>query len=128
MFAKLTFFLLYLQLFRPILWLRYSSYGGATFTVLFYTALIIFTLVLTSPAPGQSWQEASLRPGQQAVLRPTVGLACVGLALDIFILVLPIAGVSRLQLSRKRKIGVISVFMTGGMWVNHHFVIIVFLS
>lgn len=119
MFPKLTFFLLYLQLFRPIVWLRYASYVGATFTVLFYTALIIYTLAVTTPAPKQSWQEASQRPAQKAVLRPTVGLACVGLVLDIFILVLPITGVSRLQLSRKRKIGVISVFLTGGMWVNY---------
>ena len=123
MFAKLTFFLLYIHLFRPMAWLRYTSYAGATFTVLFYTALIIFTLTLTAPAPNQSWQEASQRPGQDVCLRATVGLACVGLVLDIFILLLPIAGVSRLQLSRKRKIGVIAVFMTGFMYVyypNHY--------
>ena len=96
-------------------WIRYTSYAGATFTVLFYTGLIISTLTLTAPAPNQSWQEASQRPGHDAVLRATVGLACVGLVLDIFILLLPIAGVSRLQLSGKRKIGVVAVFMTGFM-------------
>lgn len=100
-------------------WLRYSAYAGAVFTVLFYSSLIIFTLALTAPAPHQSWQEASQRPGHQRVLQATVGLASVGLVLDIIILLLPIAGVSRLQLSRKRKIGVIAVFMTGGMCVAH---------
>ena len=100
-------------------WLRYTSYAGATFTVLFYTALIIFTLILTAPAPNQSWQEASQRPGHDAVLRATVWIACVGLVLDIAILLLPIAGVSRLQLSRQRKIGVIAVFMTGFMYVYY---------
>lgn len=102
-----------------MLWLRYTSYAGATFTVLFYTALIIFTLALTAPDPKESWQQASQRPGHNAVLKATVGIACVGLALDIFILLLPIAGVSRLQLSRKRKIGVMAVFLTGAMCVNN---------
>ena len=115
MLAKLTFFLLYIQLFRPMAWLRYTCYGGAAFTVSFYTALLIFTLVEVAPRPHESWQEAALRPGQQTVLKPTVGFACVGLVLDIFILILPIAGVQRLQLSRKRKIGVIAIFMTGFM-------------
>ena len=128
MFAKLTFFLLYLQLSRPMIWLRYVSYGGATITVLYYTGLIIYTLAVTSPAPKQSWQDVSRGPGDQAVLRLAVEFACVNLALDIFILVLPIAGVSRLQLSRRRKLGVVSVFLTGGMWVKYHSVFVVFPS
>ena len=115
MFAKLTFFLLYLQIFHPIKWLRYSSYAGALFTVIFYIGITIFNLACTAPAPGESWQQVTQRPSFNDTVSATVGIACVGLALDVTILLLPIAGVVRLQMSRKRKIGVLSVFMTGTM-------------
>ena len=117
-FAKITFFLLYLQIFRPMLWLRYCSYLGILFTSLFYLAIIIFTLVLTVPAPGQSWQEASRGSSYKAVLKATVWIASVGLVLDVIIFVLPIIGVQQLQLSRKRKIGVIAVFLTRLLYVD----------
>ena len=45
-----------------------------------------------------------------------MGIACVGFVLDFIILVLPIAAVQQLQLLRKRKIGVMAVFLTGGMY------------
>ena len=115
MFAKLSFFLLYLQIFRPMRWLRYSSYAGATFTVIFYIAMIVFNLVVSAPAPGESWQQVTKRPTYGLTISATVGIACVGLALDVTILLLPIAGVAQLQMSRKRRIGVVSVFLTGSM-------------
>lgn len=115
MLAKLTFFLLYIQMFRPMKWLRYSCYAGATFTVLFYAAMLILNLAVTAPGPKQSWQQAIQRPGHNIILWAAPWVAGVGLVLDVFILILPIAGVSRLQLSRKRKFGVIAMFLTGVM-------------
>ena len=109
----MTFFLLYIQLFSPMRWLRYSSYAGATFTALFYTAIVIWTLAVTSPAPGESWQKAA--PKGHKTLRDTVWIASVGLVLDVYILLLPITGVSQLQMSRRRKLGVMMVFSTGLM-------------
>ena len=94
-------------------WLRYSAYAGAIFTALFYTAIVVWTIAISSPAPGQSWQSAAPKGGK--TLRDTVWIASVGLILDIYILLLPIAGVSRLQMSRKRKLGVMTVFSTGLM-------------
>ena len=115
MFAKVTFFLLYLQIFYPMTWLRYTSYAGATFTILFYIGATIFNLVCTAPAPGESWQQVTQRYSFNYTVSATVGLACVGLVLDVIILLLPIAGVLKLQISGRRKIGVISVFLTGTM-------------
>ena len=113
MFAKLTFFLLYLQIFKPMKSIRYSSYAGATFTIIFYLGVVIFNLICTVPSPGQSWQEATQRKSFAYVTDATVGIAAVGLVLDVVILLLPIHGVMRLQMSGKRKIGVIAVFLTG---------------
>ena len=42
-----------------------------------------------------------------------VPLAAVGLGIDIALLVMPIAAVVGLQLSTRRKIGVIFIFMFG---------------
>lgn len=36
---------------------------------------------------------------------------------DIYLLCLPIAAVSRLQLPTRKKVGIISVFLTGLLWV-----------
>ena len=97
-------------------WLRYSSYAGATFTALFYAVLVVLTLSVTSPAPGETWQKAA--HGNQGMLPEAVRIACVGLVLDIYILLLPIAGVKQLQMSRKRKLGIIAVFSTGLLYVR----------
>lgn len=109
----MTFFLLYTQLFRPMRWLRYSSYAGATFTALFYTAIVIWNLAITSPTPGESWQNAALKGHK--TLRDAVWIASVGLVLDVYILLLPITGVSQLQMPRRQKLGVMMVFSTGLM-------------
>ena len=44
-----------------------------------------------------------------------VPLAAVGVVIDFYILILPIAAVSRLQMAKKRKVGLCLVFGTGSM-------------
>lgn len=112
-FAKLSFFLLYIQLFRPILWLRYACYIGALFTILFYTSIVIATLVFTAPSPGETFQAVYAEPRYLRSVGLSYPTAGISLILDVFILILPIAGVSSLQLSASRKFGVMLVFMTG---------------
>ena len=97
-------------------WLRYSSYAGVTFTALFYAAIDVWVLSVTSPAPGETWQKAAQE--NQRMLPEAVWIACVGLVLDIYILLLPIAGMKQLQMSRKRKLGIIAVFSTGLLYVR----------
>ena len=97
-------------------WLRYGSYAGATFTALFYAAIVIWVLSITSPAPGETWQKAT--HDSQGMLSEAVWIACVGLVLDVYILLLPIAGVNQLQMARKRKVGIFAVFSTGLLYVR----------
>jgi hypothetical protein len=96
-------------------WLRYCSYAGATINVLFYFSIFVATLAFTAPGPRQTWQEAFKNPREQGALKVTLPIASISLILDVYILVLPIAGVSKLQLQTRRKIGVMSVFLTGFM-------------
>lgn len=106
---------MYIQIFRPMRWLRYSCYVGATFNVLFYTAILATTLALTAPGPGQTFQEVVQSPRQDKANKMPIAIGSVSLALDVYILILPISGVSKLQLPLRRKIGVMAVFLTGLM-------------
>ena len=51
--------------------------------------------------------------GERLDLALSVPQSIVGLVIDLAILILPIVAVTQLQLPRRRKIGVILIFMTG---------------
>ena len=119
-FAKLSFFLLYIQLFRPMKWLRYCSYAGATVNVLFYASVLIATFAFTVPGPGQTLQQVVQSPREARARTLPIPVASMSLVLDVYILILPVAGVSQLQLPIRRKVGVIAVFFTGVMCVAQH--------
>lgn len=45
----------------------------------------------------------------------SVPQSAIGLALDLYIVIIPIIAVIKLQLPRRRKIGIVLIFMTGVM-------------
>ena len=51
-------------------------------------------------------------------LRLSIPLAAWAIISDVFILLLPISGVLRLQLSPKKKFGLLMMFMTGFEYEN----------
>ncbi|KAL9048546.1 MAG: hypothetical protein Q9206_005973 [Seirophora lacunosa] len=112
-FTKLTFFLVYLQVFKPFRWLRIGVYIGATLTIMFYFGVMIYLLVSITPRKGQTFMDVALSPAQFASLRTSVPIAGVGLGTDLYLLILPIAAVMQLQLPTRRKIGIILIFLTG---------------
>lgn len=113
LFIKLTFFLLYFQVFRPLRWLRITVYIGATLTCAFYGVAFIVQMIFTVPRPGQKWLDhiSSEELSKSEVL--SIPLAAVGLGIDIALLVIPITAVMGLQLSIKRKLGVMFIFTFG---------------
>lgn len=115
---KMSFFLMYIQIFRPMKWLRYASYAGATVNVLFYISILAATLAFTAPAPGQTLEQSVQSPRQVRVLSLSIPIACMSLVLDVYILVLPIAGVAKLQLPTRTKVWVMAIFLTGLMCVS----------
>ncbi|MCJ1402509.1 hypothetical protein MMC11_005729, partial [Xylographa trunciseda] len=88
-------------------------YFGAAATIFFYTGSAIVQLVFSTPGPGVSWQEQATGSMEYESGRLSVPSAAVGIAIDLFILILPIRAVLDLQLSFKRKIEVGLVFATG---------------
>lgn len=113
LFTKLTFFLLYFQVFRPLKWLRVSVYVGATLTCAFYGAASITQIVFSTPKPGQTWLEHDFSLQGTKANMLSVPLAAVGLGIDVALLVIPIIAVVGLHLPTKRKIGILFIFMFG---------------
>ena len=113
LFVKLSFFLMYLKLFYPNQWLRWAILAGTFVNCAFYTAIIIVTLYYTAPGPGESWQATFLSPNEAKTENLPVPISSMSLALDVYILIIPAVGIWNLQLSAKKKLGVISIFMTG---------------
>jgi hypothetical protein len=111
--AKLSLLLLYLQIFRSNLKLRYCIYISMVFLTLFYAGMLIAYAVLSIPKPGQS-QLASLLSVNTAKDIPLgITQGAVNIASDFYILCLPMPVVWKLQLPQRKKIGVLSIFMTG---------------
>lgn len=65
-----------------------------------FSVTLIPTLAFTAPAPGETLLQTAQSPRQVKVLDLALPIACMNLVLDLYILILPIAGVSKLQLPR----------------------------
>lgn len=68
--------------------------------------------ILCAPEVGHAWDWATVAKCSRA---PVFGfvLGIANLALDMFLLILPIPVILGLQLSAKKKIGVLAIFMVG---------------
>ena len=113
--TKITFFLLYLQLFKPIKALRFFIYAGMIFTFGFYASATVAQFYFETPRRGETLVSHKLGPLAKKSLNLSIPLSAVGVVIDFYILILPIVAVSRLQLAKKRKIGLCLVFGTGSM-------------
>lgn len=114
--AKLSLFLLYLDIFRPNIRLRYAIYIGTAVVSMFYIATFVAFAVFSIPRPGKSELAHILSPSISKDI--TLGLIQGGfsVATDFYILCLPIPVVWNLQLPMKKKIGILAIFMTGLLW------------
>lgn len=113
LFAKLSFFILYHQVFKPMRWLRICTYLGGFITSLFYGVVTCVQLVLAIPSHHETLITHATKENNSKEPLLSVPSAVVGLGTDLFILALPIIAVSQLQLSREHMIGLILTFATG---------------
>lgn len=114
LFIKCSFFILYLQIFSAIRWLRICSYIGLAVTITTYlTCMTIFIVIWGPPKGGESWFPNRLFVSTSELLRLSGSQASLGLIIDVYILTLPIIGVKNLRINRKKKIGIILTFLSG---------------
>ena len=71
-----------------------------------------------TPRRHESWTEEFIsdRNARQKTL--AVPISSVGLAIDVFLFILPSIAVSNLQMHTMRKLGLMLIFGTGLMYVN----------
>ena len=93
--------------------MRWAIYLGALLTTIFYIAATTAQAVLLTPGPGLSY--TSITAMNPAVPELSYAIGVFGIVSDFYILALPLAGVLQLQLPKRRKIGVMLVFLTGGV-------------
>ena len=115
-FIKLSLFVLYLEIFGLIKWLRYGAYTGIVITGLFYFVLIIPYVVLCGPEGGRSQLSylegsSSQRCAQSRAEVLTLGI--VNVVSDLYLLALPLPALWSLQMPIRKKLGVAAMILTG---------------
>ncbi|KAI1453182.1 hypothetical protein F4805DRAFT_384402 [Annulohypoxylon moriforme] len=113
---KVAFLVFYLRLFGSVTHVRYMIWAGMAVVITFCVAFVIIDFVACAPWPSEdgNWLAPSLidRCDRIAVDLVTAG-AYFSVISDFYILFIPLHQVSKLGLSRKRKIGVSLLFLTG---------------
>ena len=111
-FAKSSLLLLYLSIFGLKKSFRYATYTAIVVTFCNYWTFIPLTAYYFAPSPGKAWSITSI--GTKCPTAAPYGIATgvVGILLDLFIVILPIPVVLRLQMSRRKRIAVLAVFLT----------------
>ncbi|MCJ1462825.1 hypothetical protein MMC07_001428 [Pseudocyphellaria aurata] len=112
---KCSLFILYYRLFCPWRWARICVWIGATISVAFYASVTVTGFVLSSPWPGESMFEATVSWHYFKFTEFSVPIGVIGMLIDYYLLVLPIRAVLMLQMSPAKKLGVLILFMTGGV-------------
>lgn len=108
--------LLYLRIFNVDRTFRLIVFGGIILQVLYYTAMIGVAIGSIKECNGPSQVSKQFC---QNYSNPVVVLnATVNVTTDIFVLVLPLPFVLKLQLSPKRRLGLLLVFAAGVMYVT----------
>jgi hypothetical protein len=110
--AKLSLFLLYLQLFSPCRVTRYMIYFGIAVNFALYSATTAYFGYICTPRPAQSWLITVVSCSSKIYLTTDVQ-AVFNVVSDFYLLLLPIPVVWKLPLPTKKKIGVCGIFATG---------------
>lgn len=120
LFLKITFFIMYRQVFGPMRWMRICAALGAIFTTLFYTIVFVYIIIFTTSHKKETRLYHESTPLQRLNGKFSIPQSGVNLALNLYILVLPIVAVTKLQMAPRRKVGIILIFMTGLLLVKSH--------
>ena len=113
--SKLSILLLLFRLFSPNRRTRYMIYLGIFWAAVTSLGTLIVASVLCAPRHGEAFESPAVISRCEHEKIWAVVQSTMSAVLDLYILYLPIPMVWSLKLNRKRKIGVLSIFMTGLM-------------
>ena len=89
-------------------------YVTAPILAAFYGAMTIVQFYYVTPKAGQTqWTHLFTSDAFVPLQKTYLPISSVGLGFDLFLLVLPIQAILKLQLARRMKLGLLAVFGTG---------------
>ena len=118
--VKSSLFLLYYRIFSPIRRVKILIYCGIGFNVILYTTAFALHLHYCGPESGTDLGEV-LVSRQCVVDAQNAGTAqaSINIFSDLYLLCLPVPVVWKMQLPKKKKLGVLAMFMTGFLSVKN---------
>lgn len=114
-FVKLSIFLMYLEIFEALRWMKICVYIGATFCSAFYLAGTVLLFYLSTPFGSETLATMVFSHRQIMFLRVGVPMAAISLGIDIYLFILPLIAVKSLRIPTKKKILVMVGFTVGLM-------------
>lgn len=115
-FAKASILLLFSQLFTIHRWMRIAIWVGHMLNFLIFWPGVAIATYYEVPHVGETWLDTL--DGRTIVSLPWwQAQSALIVALDIYIFVLPLPTVMRLQLPMKKRVSVITVFSVALMYV-----------
>ncbi|KAK0744666.1 hypothetical protein B0T21DRAFT_407748 [Apiosordaria backusii] len=115
-FAKLPILIFVMRTFGIHKWLRYTGYSLIVFTALCFFAAAMWTGAHCSPGLHTVNLDFMIKC-VDATYYTTVSRNSLSLVVDLVIFVLPLPFVFKLKLSRRKKLGVSLVFLTGSFGI-----------
>lgn len=118
--TKVSLFLLYYRVFSLDRRTRLLIHAGIGVNALFYAISFALILSFCSPGPGQNLVQTFAASPHCVVDARILGIiqASFNVVSDVYLLGTPLPIISKLQLSRQKKIGVTAIFMTASLWVE----------
>lgn len=111
---KTSILLLYLQIFPDETFQRVVKWTVAC-NALFGLTFVVLTLIQAPVLLGiwKAWEDKVIGESMHYISWPSLVQACLNLALDIWMLILPISQLYKLGLKISKKLGVIAMFSVG---------------
>lgn len=112
--AKASILTLYLGMFNRIRWLRLTCYGMLVFLFLLYGTNIAIAGVYCVPRSGHAWDARALeRCSSHGQVVSAVVIGVLSVAADLVLFAMPLPVIWKLNLNRRKKIGLSLVFLVG---------------
>ncbi len=115
LFLKDTFFIMYLDVFATVPWMRVCSLIGLFLNTSVYFSFSVVIFYFETPGPGHTWLDMATGNNITTMLSLIVPMAVFGLVTDLCILALPLIAVSGMQMDKGKKTEVILLFSTGSL-------------
>ena len=113
--SRLPVLMLYLRIFGSNKKFRYAVYFGILAVFAVYLAYVPLLAYFCTPAIGKPWSSLEVFSKCRRLEPFAIVSGSCNIFLDIYILLLPMPMIWRLQMPLQKKIGILAVFTTGAL-------------